>query len=354
MPIARAATLLLFTVAIIVILTQAAARFVSSDQLTFSANIDGRNGLYLYDIHHHQLHRLIADTAPSTALAWSPDGRQLAYVDAEGIANRSETLMVFDTRSSTARTVFPNTITQGDIVYPPVWSPDGSYIAFTFAALRPMEGSSLQLVTIRLNDHHISEIGLPGAAGRNHALRWLNEAQLRYVEVNRRSVRVYDIPTQTPGLAAVDEWSVDFARYEPPVVSHNGSHIVVAAITAPRDEYQLFSFDLTQPTPSTLTYQSGVTEMGASWSNDSSQIAYLRYANGGPSVIVKRYEEAVGHSVDGHVFGRISPPVWSPDNHRLVYARSQAGGFRLCVANSTSSEVACSLFVSWIGDITWR
>jgi Tol biopolymer transport system component len=354
MPIVRLVALLLFTVAMTVSLTQAAARFVPSDQLTFSANIGGRNGLYLYDITHHQLHCLIADTAPSTALAWSSDGTQLAYVDAEGVANRSETLVIFDTRSRTARTVFPDALTHGDIVYPPVWSPDGSHIAFTFAALRPMEGSALQLVMLRLSDNHISVQALPGAAGRNHALRWLDEARLRYVEINRRSVKVYDIPAQSLALAAVDEWSVDFARYEPPVVSHNGSHIVVAAITAPRDEYQLFSFDVSHPTPSTLTYQSGVTEMGASWSSDSSQIAYLRYANGGPSVIVKRHEEAVGHSVDGHVFGRISPPVWSSDNHRLVYARSQAGGFRLCVANSTSSEVACFLFVSWVGDIAWR
>jgi Tol biopolymer transport system component len=354
MPLARLTTFLLIAAIIGATGTQMVARTVTADQLAFSANIGGRNGLYLYDIGRHQLHRLVADTAPSTALAWSPDGTQLAYVDAQGVANRNETLVVSSTHDRMPRTLFPEILRHGDIVYHPVWSPDSRYIAFTFAALRPMEGSALQLVIIRLSDQYIVEAPLPAASGRNHALQWLDAARLRYVEVSRRSVKTFNITVPNLTITALAAWDVDFARYEPPVVSHDGSHIVVAAITAPRDEYQLFAFDLTQRTPFALTYQNGVTELGAAWSTDSTQLAYLRYANGGPSVIVRRFSERAGHSIDGHVFGRISPPVWSSDNNRLVYARSQAGGFRLCVANTTSSEVSCFLFVSWIGDIVWR
>jgi Tol biopolymer transport system component len=66
--------------------------------------------------------RVILDNYEPGGLAWSPDGQVLAYATHEADADRLWTVSPVQPQ--------PHPVTMGDQISDPVWSPDGSRIAF--------------------------------------------------------------------------------------------------------------------------------------------------------------------------------------------------------------------------------
>ncbi len=129
---------------------------------------------HVYYIYHRQ-------TAPITALAWSPDGRRLA--SASGVipgdynTNKEHAIHVWDALSGANSLIYQGHI---DTIYALAWSPDGKYIASGgegSPALQVWEAASgkrlstlvtsgpvTQLYWQRDSEHLLVAIGIPGLA----------------------------------------------------------------------------------------------------------------------------------------------------------------------------------------------
>lgn len=87
----------------------------------------GDDDIYVMRIGAEDLHRLTKDPANDTNPAWSPDGRDIAFL--RSVSNTQSALMMAPAIGGTERTV---------AVLPRVrsftWSPDGQYIAYSLAA----------------------------------------------------------------------------------------------------------------------------------------------------------------------------------------------------------------------------
>jgi len=93
--------------------------------LTFAAEWDGDLEIYSIQADGSGLTQLTSNAFDQLDPAWSPDGRQLAYV--ERIRGLEERLIVADADGQDPRVVVPEAL--GPIVYP-TWSPAGDKIAF--------------------------------------------------------------------------------------------------------------------------------------------------------------------------------------------------------------------------------
>ena len=92
--------------------------------LTFAAEWDGDLEIYSIQADGSGLTQLTSNTSDELDPAWSPDGRQLAYVE---LRTTEERLFVMEADSQLGRMLVPEAL--GPIVYPS-WSPAGDTIAF--------------------------------------------------------------------------------------------------------------------------------------------------------------------------------------------------------------------------------
>jgi len=98
--------------------------YVSYPDLDAVPGTDARSSLVLRDLATGEERDLVAAEDPNYDPAWSPDGKQLAFVR-EPDDERPE-IAVVDVDDGTVETL----VTFGDAVFFPAWSPDGTTIAF--------------------------------------------------------------------------------------------------------------------------------------------------------------------------------------------------------------------------------
>jgi TolB protein len=96
--------------------------------IAFLSNRTGRDRVYLVRPDGRDVRALIRSSPAQTvgdasSYAWSPDGRQMAYVTGSLAPDRRQQIWIADVAGGRARSVADGS--------DPAWSPDGRYIAFT-------------------------------------------------------------------------------------------------------------------------------------------------------------------------------------------------------------------------------
>lgn len=101
-----------------------------SGQITYQLQHGRTRSLYLMDIARHLSHELVRGSDPFPNYAWSPDGRQLAYVSR---VNEDADIFRLDVACATLFTICasPTNLTNfREADAEPAWSPDGTAIVF--------------------------------------------------------------------------------------------------------------------------------------------------------------------------------------------------------------------------------
>lgn len=174
--------------------------------------------LYLANEDGSQLQRLTQTDSPETDLAWSPDGRQIAYIS---FVTGNPELWTMQADGSNKQQMTNNTHSD----WTPTWSPDGEWIAFVSA--------------------------VPGANQRLHIIR-PDGSELQPLPVGRSGWA----PTWHPGGKSLAFHSV----------VENGSQ-------------QIFVASLEGASLRQITHR-GATNAKASWSSDGRYLAYAHILNG--------------------------------------------------------------------------
>jgi Tol biopolymer transport system component len=279
--------------------------------------------------------------ARGSGAAWSPDGRNIAL-------SRSGDLVVLSADGRHARQLTHDELIQ----FEPVWSPDGTRIAFLQQHGEPQLGVGPQ------DDVAVADLAT-GATRRltsdvrsKATLSWSPEGtQLVYENVGRPSPRPLVVIDAASGTI------VEPASFRPyPLWSPRGLRIAYVTVDGERCSLVLINADGSSPHV-LFRGPRGIGLFDVTWSPDGRSLAFVL---GGWSSNRSRIE--VADIASGRVRAVTAPnshdsaPSWSPDSRRIVFARYEPAQKRYAVAvvDRTGRNLRVLLRSSHFAQPLWR
>ena len=301
-----------------------------------TANFDGTD-----------VRRLTNDEALDTNPSWSPDGRQIAFTTGH---YRAANLAVMDADGSNVRLLAPSIKLEGHPDgQPPVWSPDGNWIAFVGQEGSYEEGYRQVLYTVRPDGSDLTELG-------ELALWWWSKH-----ETNRKILR--GSPTSLPfNKATVWWWSPD------------GKWItfVGADELGEQDKVRRDLLYTVHPNGSGFNRLAEIHRLPV-WSPDSSRLAFIaaevdadgeeQYALytveanglGLTRLATMGYTPQWYDNATGPLWESYPKPAWSPDGTWLAFAKDTGPVSGIYMARADGTEIRTVIVghgspVSWSAD----
>jgi TolB protein len=290
---------------------------------------------------------------------WSPDGTTLAFEvempgtpDAEASGERNYDIFTVSADGAGLSDLTPTTdITENY----PIWSPDGTKIAFGASRMLSGENAgSFDLYTMNPDGTGIERLTREAGLGVEFDISWQPVTSASEVEK----------PTPTGGPLAHGSimftreepdgggWRCDLFTIEPdgtgeraltdtpstcealPAVAPGGSTVAVSL-----DLDDIAVIDLATSARRRLTSDSGTLDNGPAWSPDGSQIAFSRGPRLGPSHLYVMDADGTDVSRLTQGSGSDRHAAWSPDGTRIAFARSGNYGYEVYVMDADGSNV---------------
>jgi TolB protein len=250
--------------------------------------------------------QLTFDDTSKESLAWSPDGRKIAFVGG-GPSHRDIYTMNADGSGKVAIT----SSKRDD--YDPAWSPSGRRLVFSRDVGKQPYPPDRDLFTVRSNGSNVVRL--------------------------TRTEQSEDGPAWSP-----DGAKIAFSTYTPDDYAGYGRIHVMKA-------------DGSEPPAVLPHYYFGVVE-GLGWSPDGQWLAFASVHPRGSSITKVRAdgsEEPIG-LISGDSYGCYLPdynpssPDWSPDGTQMVFADSCSG----LVTMDADGENLRSIYEGWVGWPSWQ
>jgi Tol biopolymer transport system component len=314
--------------------------------LTFAAEWDGDLEIYSIQADGSGLTQLTSNSSDELDPAWSPDGKQLAYVE---LRNTEEQLFVVDANGQHGRLLVPESL--GPIVHP-TWSPAGDKIAFRnledLYVVDVQTGEALNL-TERTRpfpgDLSFSADGSMLAFNAQSDVDPAVNNKLFVINVDGTGLREFTHPSDGGVRNPMWHPSQDRILFWG-FVPTEGFPLYLASLDGTIDELPL------QATPAALL---------PAWSPDGSMIAYIAHTFDALHVLAA--DEALDIAVleladEAEADTSIWRFFWAPDNRHIAYLLSEGPPatvvidlYVLDVCDGTSVPVAEAVFsyssVSW-------
>ena len=237
--------------------------------------------------------------------AWSPDGKELAFVssDLPALGRSHAVIFILDVLGDTVRALFRDDTT---CLLDPSWSPDATHLVFARGVKsRKFVGHFLQHRTEICIETELFSMGLDGSG-----LRQLTQD-----------------PTASSRRPA---WSPD------------GRAIAYVSRSKAKEagKADIFLMDADGSNPRQLT-KGGAAEINVdpSWSPDGTEIRFCSNRNGGNEVYVMNRDGGGVRQLTHGTRGRIFHPSWSPDGLQVVFGKGDASAIYIMNADGTNVRV---------------
>ena len=255
-----------------------------ADEIAFDAAMAHGREIFMLDAGRGLFARITFDGGRGAA--WSPDGRQIAYIGPAG-TDGQEGLYLLEPGGQPR--LLREVRVQGE-TRAVDWSPDGRQLALAST------GSDVQTISL-----------LDVATGA------------------RRQITV------ARGNAFAPAWSPQG------LIAFSWSPVPNAEIyTLPASEFTLIDSHSTAPNPQRIT-ANPYTDSAPDWSPDGQWLAFVSDRTGGSNIYLMRPDGSDLHPVQ-ITRGADSDPSWSPDGQRLAFVSSDLGVRRLMQINSDGSD----------------
>ncbi len=238
------------------------------DRFHFKQDIEGylgqqKNHLFVLDLATSKLTQLTTGNFSETAPAWSPDGRQIAFLSNRSpAADRTEetSLFVMDLPTQAEHeTAAPRklaTFTADEDSYP-LWSPDGRHLAFLMGGeVRLSAYQRYRLAKVSRDGGPVEVLGQSLERGFQNAIAWAPDARSLYGIVDDdRSSYMVRVNAVTGGANVVERLTPAQASVSYLSIARDGTLAVLAGNAKQPDEVHLLPRTGTASALQRLTHQ---------------------------------------------------------------------------------------------------
>jgi Tol biopolymer transport system component len=267
--------------------------------------------------------RLTSNQANNVWLAWSPDGRRIAFVsDGDGFDTSYDVYTIKADGSERTR------LTSTGGASSPAWSPDGNEIAFADHDIYKVNADGTGLT--RLTDIGRSWSPAWSPSGRQIVFVGPGDGQQEIFKVNADGTETR--LTTTPGRFNLD--------YRDPTWSPDGTKI---AFTTNRDTrcqrvecYRIYVMNADGSEPAKLTDDRGGS-FAPKWSPDATRIAFISHRDGNYEIYTVNADGTGETRLTRNNVGDVNA-VWSPDSTKIVVQRQTGPGALYVIDADHGSE----------------
>ena len=306
------------TPSLVVSPSETATATALGSQVVFAASLADNEELYLADPATGRLTRLTHDPAPDAVPVWSPDGSHLAFI--RFAEDGSSRIHVMNADGTGDRLL---TDRAGAMEISPTWSPDGRQIAF--ATVTGNGGAA--------TDSELFLVGAEGGAPRQLTHDPLGKPN-DPVWSPDGSLIAFDVGDPTPALHVIDPVTGNQHQLSEPdsklrinwplLWAPDGSALAFAA-SGHDGQQDAYTVDRAGGHLVDLSGDRG-TEGAPAWSPDGSQLAFWSDRDGGGDIYtIGRMGGAVRRLTTASQLSGIVTLAWSPDGRRLIVWDSPGG-----------------------------
>lgn len=298
-------------------------------KIAFVSSRDGNTEIYVMDADGTNQQRLTNDPgAENSWPAWSPDGRQIAFIHCFPRNACDREMHVMNADGSGRRIIASDVLASGITRWPSVWAPDSYRIAFT-----SRESGNVDIYITTADRSW--QVNLTNTRYNDIAPSWSPDGSLLVFECPGDG-KLYVIDADGSGKTSVSRNAYNDGR---PAWSPNGKHI---AFLVRREAVWIMN-----PDGSERTHLSGGgggdLVQNLLWSPDSRRIAYTRglsHSNlyvvdietGGVRCLTCSYPTETGSD---------SWPSWSSDGTHIVFDSTRDGDPQIYVVDVDTQEETC-------------
>jgi dipeptidyl aminopeptidase/acylaminoacyl peptidase len=231
-------------------------------------------------------------------IAWSPDGRQIAYEQlAKQYGDRSPNICIVGSDGTGLKRRIP---TKGFNVWP-WWSPDGNKLAYTY---REDQAPTAQILIVDVNRNDLPRKVCDVLTGY---MQWSPNG--RYLAIENGGVKQGE--TVVVGVESTEP--IKRFHGQSPLWSPDGSKIALV-----QDSYKLLAFDA----------KSGDSRLLADYTNNKSWPSFARWSPDGSQITYKVEDNIELVHADGSGIKRITNipkysyvdfPIWSSDGKKILF-----------------------------------
>lgn len=274
-------------------------------------NADGNWDIYVMNAGGGNRRRLTTSWASDSQPVWSPDGSQIAFVS-ERDGPSEIYVMNPDGTNQTRLTNSP------DDNYDPVWSPDGSMIAF-----RGYRDPDNEIFVMDADGGNLRNLSNDDTY--NETPCWSPDSRrIVFTNYDATGAHIYAVDADGNNLVAL-RTGTD-ANYEP-AWSPDGSRI--AFISTRTNSSQVFAMNPDGSNPTQLSFSDPANpsayDAGPVYSHDGSSIAFERNIDSMPEIYVMKADGSALTRLTNNP-ARDANPFWSPDGNTVGFTGTGLDG----------------------------
>ena len=324
-------------------------------ELVYAASYDGFvQSLYLMDYDRLISVVLVRDSAHNNLPSWSEDGGTLLYLTGDHdviYANTARVMWISRYSYHFATVLQFDRIDGASLVGRPALSPDADgMLVIQSNAVFPQR----QLRWQSLSGTASAMVSFDPVFPTGTQLRWLDDDRARFAVATDTMISLWEVRLPELTFTELNRWSHEFLRYRLPLLSPDGTRVIVPGVESDVLSIELYRFDEEHEGAINITNRRTSNNTSPVWSPNGKLLAHKLYNGTGQYIVVTDEDGNNERLVYENSQARVSDLSWAGDNQRLVFLLDNNRYYELCTLVIATGDARCTVDAPYLSEPTWR